>query len=348
MPSRGTCRYISFRAMPELRKDPLTDQWVIIATDRARRPSDFIREPVPSVPSGRICPFCPGNESKTPPEVLAYRNGSGANQPGWSLRVVPNKFPVLGIEGDLDRQGEGIFDKMQGIGAHEVVIESPDHVLSMTELPEKSIEQVLWAFRDRMHDLKNDRRLRYVLLFKNQGEAAGATLEHTHSQLIALPVVPKRVQEELEGAKKYFEFKERCLYCDLLRQEMKAAARIVTETDRFIVVEPYAARFPFETWILPKQHRSHYEDVEVDHLANLAWVLKSTLRRIEKALERPACNLVIHTAPVQEFANPYYHWHIEVLPRVARVSGFELGTGYYVNPTPPEEAAQFLRDVKLT
>src|SRR5579883_1015277 len=182
--------------MPELRKDPITDRWVIISTDRSRRPADFVRETVPAVRSARFCPFCPGNESKTPPEVLAYRNGSGANQPGWSLRVVPNKFPVLGIEGDLDREGEGLFDKMQGIGAHEVVIESPAHALSMTELSEREIEQVLWSFRDRM-------------------------LEHTHSQLIALPVVPKRVQEEMEIAERYFDFKERCVFCDLIRQEVK-------------------------------------------------------------------------------------------------------------------------------
>jgi len=146
--------------MPELRKDPITDTWVIIATERARRPSDFVREPLPTQPSGRFCPFCPGNESKTPPEVLAHRQGSGPNQPGWTLRMVPNKFPVLGIEGDLDRAGEGIFDRIQGVGAHEVLIETSNHLLSITELSDKAIEQVLWAFRDRMADLKNDRRLR--------------------------------------------------------------------------------------------------------------------------------------------------------------------------------------------
>jgi UDPglucose--hexose-1-phosphate uridylyltransferase len=333
--------------MPELRKDPITDSWVIISTDRARRPSDFTREITPTQPSGRFCPFCPGNESKTPPEVLAYRHGSGPNQPGWSLRVVPNKFPVLGIEGELEREGEGLFDKMQGIGAHEVVVESPEHALSITDLPEKSIEQILWAFRDRVNDLKNDKRLRYVLLFKNQGEAAGATLEHTHSQLIALPVVPKRVQEEVEGSKNYYEFKERCIFCDLIRQEAKSGVRVVIETDRFIVIEPYAARFPFETWILPKQHKSHFEDTDSRHLENLAWVLKSTLRKLEKVLERPPYNLLIHTAPLQEAANPYFHWHIEVIPKLTRVAGFEWGTGFYINPTPPEESAQFLREAGL-
>ncbi len=330
--------------MPELRKDPITDSWVIISTDRARRPSDFVREPTSRQPSGRFCPFCPGNESKTPPEVLALRDGSAPNQPGWRLRVIPNKFPVLGIEGDLDREGDGLFDKMQGVGAHEVVVETAEHALSLTDLSEKAIEEVLHAFQHRVKDLKNDRRLRYVLLFKNQGEAAGATLEHTHSQLIALPVVPKRVQEEVEGAKAYYDFKERCIFCDMIRQEAKSRARIVTETDRFIVLEPYAARFPFETWILPKQHRSHFEDADAQSLQNLAWVLRSTLRKIEKVLEWPPYNFLIHTAPLQEAANAHFHWHIEVIPKLTRVAGFEWGSGFYINPTPPEESAQFLRD----
>lgn len=333
--------------MPELRKDPVTDRWVIIASERSRRPTDFVRESLPTTPSGRICPFCPGNESKTPPEVLAYRAGSAANQPGWSLRVVPNKFPVLGIEGELNRQGEGIFDKMEGIGAHEVVIESPDHLLSTADLSEKAIEQVLWAFRDRVLDLKKDRRLKYILLFKNHGEPAGATLEHTHSQLIALPVVPKRVQEEVEVSGQYYKFKERCVFCDMIRQETKEGTRVVTETDRFLVIEPYAARFPFETWILPKVHRSHYEEIDQVGLQNLAWVLKSTLRKIEKVLEHPPYNFLIHTAPMQEAANAYYHWHIEIIPKLTRVAGFEWGTGFYINPTPPEESAQFLRDAGL-
>jgi UDPglucose--hexose-1-phosphate uridylyltransferase len=261
--------------------------------------------------------------------------------------VVPNKFPVLEIEGELEREGEGLFDRMNGVGAHEVLVESPEHALSITALSERSIEQVLWAFRDRVIDLKNDRRLRYVLLFKNQGESAGATLEHTHSQLIALPVVPKRVQEEIEASERYYEFKERCVYCDLIRQEVKAGTRVVTETDHFVVIEPYAPRFPFETWILPRAHRSHYEAADAAQLKNLAWVLKSTLKKLEKVLERPPYNLIVHTAPLQEAANAHYHWHIEIIPKLTRVAGFEWGTGFYINPTPPEESAQFLRDAGL-
>jgi UDPglucose--hexose-1-phosphate uridylyltransferase len=333
--------------MPELRKDPVTDRWVIIATERARRPGDFARESLPEKPSGRFCPFCAGHENKTPPEVLAYREGAGRNQPGWTLRVVPNKFPVLEIEGDLDREGEGLFDRMQGVGAHEVVIETPEHALSLTDLPERAIEQVLSAFRDRVLDLKNDRRLKYVLLFKNHGEAAGATLEHTHSQLIALPVVPKRVQEELETSQRYFEMKERCVFCDLVRQEVKSGARVITETDQFVVLAPYASRFPFETWILPRRHRSHYEAADGPQLKNLAWVLKSTLKKIEKVLERPPYNLIVHTGPLQEAASGFYHWHIEIIPKLTRVAGFEWGTGFYINPTPPEESATFLREAGL-
>jgi UDPglucose--hexose-1-phosphate uridylyltransferase len=333
--------------MPELRKDPVSERWVIIATDRVRRPSDFARESLPVTSSGRFCPFCEGHESKTPPEVLAYRNGSAANQPGWSLRVIPNKFPVLQIEGDLDREGEGLFDRMHGIGAHEVVIEAPHHALNITELADYAVEQVLWAFRDRVLDLKNDRRLRYVLLFRNQGEAAGATLEHTHSQLIALPVVPMRVQEELEVSQRYYRFKERCLFCDLVRQEIRTETRVVTETDHFVVLAPYAARFPFETWIVPRHHRSHFEDADAPQLKNLAWVLKSTLKKLEKVLERPPYNMVIHTAPLQEPVSHSYHWHIEIIPRLTRVAGFEWGTGFYINPTPPEESAMFLRDAGL-
>ena len=199
-----------------------------------------------------------------------------------------------------------------------------------------------------MRDLKKDGRLRYAHVFKNFGAAAGARVEHTHSQLIALPLVPKGVREALAIAKGHYKTRERCLYCDVIRQETKAGVRVVTETDRFVVVEPFASRSPFETWILPKQHRSHYEDVDVDHLGNLAWVLKSTLRRIEKALERPAWNLTIQTAPLQKAANPFFHWHIEIVPKVTRASGFELGTGVHANPTPPEEAARCLREIVLS
>ncbi|MEX2264343.1 MAG: galactose-1-phosphate uridylyltransferase [Bryobacteraceae bacterium] len=333
--------------MPELRKDPVTGRWVIISTDRARRPTDFSRDPVPIASPNGFCPFCYGNEQKTPPEIMAFRPRGEPNQPGWTLRVVPNKFPALGIEGELNRQGEGMFDRMTGIGAHEVIVETPDHEARLVDLSERQVEDLLWAFRDRMLDLKKDKRLCYIVIFKNHGEAAGASLAHSHSQIIALPVVPKRVREELDGAKTYFTYKERCAYCDVIRQETQSGARLVTETDMFVVLQPYAPRFPFETLILPKRHRSHFEDADAPSFQNLAWVLRSTLRKLDKVLECAPYNFVIHTAPIQQAPMEHYHWHVEIMPKLTKVAGFEWATGFYINPTPPEEAARFLRDAGL-
>ncbi len=332
--------------MPELRKDPITGRWVIISIDRAKRPGDFIRQSVPPA-APHICPFDYGNEARTPPEILAYRNSGARNEPGWRVRVVPNKFPALGIEGELDRQGEGMYDKMNGIGAHEVIIETPDHGATLCDMPERQIEEVLWAFKERVNDLKRDHRFRYILLFRNYGEVSGASLEHPHSQIIALPVIPGLVKEEVDGSKLYHDLKERCIYCDIVRQETAEGSRLVMETDRFTVLEPYAPRFPFETWIVPKRHESHFEDADAPTLQNLAWVLRAALRKIDRALERPAYNFVVHSAPVQEPDLAYYHWHLEIIPRLTKVAGFEWGTGFYINPTPPEESARFLREAGL-
>ena len=333
--------------MPELRKDPVTSRWVIIATDRAKRPTDFVREKVTIHGSG-FCPFCPGNEAKTPPEIMAYRpDGSGRNQPGWTLRVVPNKFPALGIEGTLNRQGEGLYDKMNGIGAHEVMIETTDHQLTLATMPIRRVEDVVWSYRDRILDLKKDRRFRYILIFKNHGAAAGASLEHTHSQLIALPVVPKRVREEVDFAREYYNYKERCLFCDIIRQEAEAGIRVVSENQGFVAVAPFAPRFPFEIWVLPKVHQSAFEESQKHEFEQLARILKEMLLRLDKVLESPAYNYIIHTSPLTETNNDHYHWHLEIMPKLTKVAGFEWGTGMYINPTPPEEAARFLREAVI-
>lgn len=333
--------------MPELRKDPITGRWVIIATDRAKRPTDFVRERVEIRGSG-FCPFCNGNEAKTPPEIHAYRSdGSGKDTPGWSLRVVPNKFPALGIEGTLNRQGEGLYDKMNGVGAHEVIIETPDHQKTLATLPVKRVEDVVWAYRDRVLDLKKDRRFKYILLFKNHGDAAGASLEHTHSQLIALPVVPKRVREEVDSAQEYFNFKERCIFCDIIRQELEDGVRVIAQNSSFIALSPFAPRFPFEMWIMPKTHRSAFEESQKDEFEQLAAMLKEMLSRLDKVLDSPAFNYVVHTSPLPDVSNDYYHWHLEIMPKLTKVAGFEWGTGFYINPTPPEESAKFLREAAV-
>ena len=330
--------------MPELRKDPVTGRWVIIATDRARRPSDFTRHTV--VLKGGFCPFCPGHESKTPGEILAYRNGSERDKPGWSVRVVPNKFPALGIEGGLDRRADGIYDRMNGIGAHEVIIETPNHRQTFADMPEKDIENVLWAFRDRIVDLKQDRRFKYILIFKNHGEPAGATLEHPHCQLIALPIVPRQVLDELEGASQYYQLKERCIFCDMVHQESSdEEARLVAENRRFLTISPYAPRFPFETCILPKNHGASFENASSADFESLARMIKLVIAKMDAVLEQPAYNMVLHTAPLaSEDSTDYYHWHIELIPKLTKVAGFEWGTGFYINPTSPEEAARYLRE----
>jgi len=337
--------------MPELRRDPVTGRWVIIATDRQKRPNDFQVER--SADKTRLfgrehCPFCPGHEWLTPPEVLSYRqNGGAPNSPGWDVRVVPNKFPALQVEGSLDRMGEGMFDRMRGVGAHEVIIETPDHGRTLAAMSEPEIERVLWAYRERIVDLKRDTRMRYVLVFKNHGAAAGATLEHTHSQLIALPIVPDFVREEIEGARHHFLEKERCVFCDIVRQEVADGRRLVLENADIVAVAPYAPRLAFETWLLPKRHGARFEEAPQHEYGSLAKALKAVLQRMERALESPPYNLVVHSSPFSGDSGDVYHWHVEIMPKLTAVAGFEWGTGFYINPTAPEEAAQVLRSVRL-
>jgi UDPglucose--hexose-1-phosphate uridylyltransferase len=331
-------------AMPELRKDPIVGRWVIIALERAKRPHDFNHQDQALVNSG-ACPFCEGNEDKTPPEILAYRDrGARPNAPGWRVRVVPNKFPALKIEGGLNKRGDGIYDKMAGVGAHEVIIESPQHHVSMAELSDHNIQEILWVYRDRLVDLKKDNRLVHGMLFKNVGSAAGASLEHTHSQLIVTPIVPISVWEEMTGGLEFYNYRGRCIYCDIIQQELATESRIVLDTEHFTAFCPYASRFPFETWILPKTHSSHYENIPKPGVEDLGVTLKTVLTKLEKALDSPPYNYIIHTAPFDHQELPHYHWHIEIIPRLTKVAGFEWGSGFYINPMPPEDAARFLRD----
>jgi UDPglucose--hexose-1-phosphate uridylyltransferase len=332
--------------MSQLRKDPVLGRWVIISTERGKRPTDFVHEK--EVRKGGFCPFDEGNEDKTPPEVMAYRKpGTGRNTPGWQVRVVPNKFPALAIEGDLDRAGEGMYDKMNGVGAHEVIIETPDHDARLADLPVDHVGLVIKAAQDRMVDLQGDTRFRYIQLFRNRGSAAGASLEHPHSQLIALPILPKRLIEELAGSKKYYAYKERCVFCDIVAQEVWTRARVVCENDACITVVPFAARFPFETWTLPKKHLPSFELMDEATRRGFAQALKETLRRMNAALDDPPYNLIVHTCPCGERDLAYYHWHVEIMPTLTKVAGFEWGSGFYINPTPPEEAARYLREVDI-
>ncbi|MFH0901977.1 MAG: DUF4931 domain-containing protein, partial [Pseudomonadota bacterium] len=255
--------------------------------------------------------------------------------------------PVLKIEGNLDRQGEGLYDRMNGIGAHEVIVETPVHSLMLADLDDVSFANVLFAYRDRIVDLKRDARFRYVMLFKNHGAAAGATLEHSHSQLIALPIVPVNVAEEMAGARQYYEFKERCVFCDIVKQELADGRRIIYQNSACVVVAPFAPKFPFETWVLPKEHGAAYEETPPHKLAALGDALRTALRKLNMALDNPPYNFTLHTAPFRDRDVPHYHWHFEIMPNLSPVAGFEWGSGFYINPTPPEDAAAFLRELPI-
>jgi UDPglucose--hexose-1-phosphate uridylyltransferase len=333
--------------MPELRKDPIIGRWVIISTERGRRPSSF--SSVSRRTQAAMCPFCPGNENATPPEIMAYRQPqTERNRPGWRVRVISNKYPALKIEGSLDRSGKGLYDRMNGIGAHEVIIETPEHNRDFVDMSDEEIRDILWAYRERMLDLARDSRFKYILVFKNHGEAAGASLEHAHSQLIATPIIPKRVVEELDGAKAYYGFKERCIFCDIIRQEIMEYERVVRDFDAFISFQPFASRFPFETWIIPKTHQSSFLEMSDSEYLNLAAALKDTLLRLKLALSDPAFNFILHTRPISRESHEYFHWHFEVMPKLTKVAGFEWGSGFYINPTSPEEAATFLRGIDVS
>ncbi|SDP18807.1 galactose-1-phosphate uridylyltransferase [Desulforhopalus singaporensis] len=331
--------------MPELRKDPVLGRWIIISKERQKRPTDFPVEV--SRGSGGFCPLCPGNESFTPPEVYAARPGnSPADSPGWDVRVVPNKYPALVIEGELAKEGVGQFDKMSGIGAHEVVIECPDHDERFSDLSPEKMARVFQAYKERILDLEKDHRFQYVMVFKNHGQAAGASLEHSHSQLIALPILPRMIVSELEGAKSHFNYKERCIFCDIIRQEIQQEERVVCQNELFITITPFAPRTPFEMWILPKTHRSSYYEMNERELEALSELFRETLQRLCGCIKNVPYNFVLHTGPLRSGNLEYYHWHFEIVPKLTSIAGFEWGSGFYINPLPPEEAAAYLRQVE--
>jgi UDPglucose--hexose-1-phosphate uridylyltransferase len=343
--------------MPELRKDPIIGRWVIIATERSRRPDQFFDQVPKEPPADKDCPFCEGNESQTPPEIYSLRpKFSPRNTPGWELRVVPSIAPFLRIEGDLDRRGKGIYDLMNGIGAHEIVIETNQHVANMADLSEEQILKIISCYIDRLGDLEKDRRFKYVLIFKNYGwTAGGSRVRHARSQLIATPVNPKRVKEELSGARAYYDYHERCVFCDLIKQEMSSKDRLIVDLDGYIAVTPFASRFPFEVWILPKKHSPDFTSIDMASRMGLSSIMKVVLSKLKVGLDDPPYNYVIHTAPFRRQTKGAYwksvdndfHWHLEIMPRLTRVAGFEWGTGFYICPLPPEDAAKFLRGVEV-
>lgn len=338
--------------MSEMRKDPITNRWVIIRTDPGAGPSTLSPRPEESAPAQ--CPFCEGNEHLTPPEILALRNpGTAPNGKGWQVRVVPNRFPVLRIEGELGKEGHGLFDKMNGVGAHEIIIESPVHGGGLDTHGRERLTRILDVYRLRMLDLLRDTRFHYLLIYRNEGPNAGGKLHHPHSQIVATPVTPREVKAELRGARDYFLYKDRCVFCDMMHEERREGSRVVWENRDFFCFCPFASRSPFEMWLLPKEHSPDFQRLPGDKIASLAEALDQAIQRLAKALNRPQYNMVLHSGPNRRERRDYwqtldhdFHWHLEIIPRFTPYSGFEWGTGFFINPTPPEEAAAFLRELK--
>lgn len=339
--------------MSELRKDLVSGRWVIIATERSKRPDDFrpqgLIAPVPEATG--FCPFCADNEGKTPPEVFALRAaGTAPDSPGWTVRVVPNKFPALTPGPPPPRATEGLYQRMEGRGVHEVVIENPDHALELGDLPVPHIRAVLGVFQQRIRAIERDLHYQYVQIFKNKGKEAGASLSHPHSQIVATPIIPKRVKEEIYGADRLFRTFKECGFCRILRDEEAAGTRLVASNSHFTAFAPYASRFPFEMTVFPRRHSAFFTDVREDELAALGEILKRVLTRLKETVGDPPFNMVLHQAPNPSLSLKGWpdihlksHWHLEIIPILTKVAGFEWGTGFYINPVPPETGARFLR-----
>ncbi len=332
--------------MPQLRQDPTTKEWIIFAPERARRPNDF-RSPAARAEQPAYderCPFCPGRESDTPLDVLAYRESGAAGEPGWGVRVVPNKFPALAPVGSPQRRvSQDFFREMDGIGYHEVIIETPVHNRFIRCMDPPEVEAFLRAYRERYLALRTDRRVKLVLVFKNHGESAGTSLLHPHSQLVATPVVPSYIRRKYEEAMRYNETTGHCLYCDLLEAERRAGERILLQTPGFTVFHPFASQSPFETWIVPNRHRPAYSQAGLEEIGELACVLRDVLGRLAELLNDPDYNYVLHSAPADGEDEDYYHWHLQIVPRLSRIAGFEIGSGMRINTSRPEDTARLWR-----
>jgi UDPglucose--hexose-1-phosphate uridylyltransferase len=339
--------------MSEFRKDPVAGRWVVFAPERKLRPQPAI---YPAHFQPLIDPFAEGYEKLTPHEVYAVRASHlPANGPGWKVRVVPNRYPALHVEGELLPEAIGFYDKMNGIGAHEVIIETTDPKLALEDQSLDGIAEVLKAWRSRMLDLQKDGRFQYLLIFKNVGSLAGATMRHAHSQLMALPVTPRAVKEKLASSQAYFEEKDRNIFEDVLHNEVQSGERLVCDNSGFVVFCPFASRLPFELCIMPRLQSPDFYTTNDHELMLLAESLKTSLSKLSLALDRPNYNLVVHTAPLRRPRKNHwetiefdYRWHIEILPRLSGIAGFEFGTGFYINTTLPEEAALFLRQTNAS
>jgi UDPglucose--hexose-1-phosphate uridylyltransferase len=330
--------------MPELRQNLISRDWVIIATERAKRPEDFVKhkdvKPLPEF--NEKCPFCPGFEDKTPPETFRI-GGVGKN---WQVRVVYNKFAALTPEGERTRKMNGIYRSMNGVGIHEVIVEHPKHNAVTALMSDEEVANIIRVYKERYLAVQQDKRIESIIIFKNHGAGAGTSLEHPHSQLVATPIVPPQVRHRMDEAVSYFDDTGECIFCHTLKEELKAAERIVLETEHFVSLVPYAALSPFHIWIFPRRHMSSFAEINDVEIKDLAVNLKTTLAKLYRGLDNPDFNYSIRSIPTEEKGSDYFHWYISLVPRVSQTAGFELGSGMFINVALPEASAKFLREVK--
>jgi len=331
--------------MSEFRKNPVSGSWVIVAPERNLRPHDFAqRKKFQNLGSPETCPFCAGNESLTPPEVFALRpSHSPANTPGWEIRVVPNKFPILDKKEELIKGKTLFFERISGFGFHEVIIETPEHFKTVTRMSLDEVCKIFFTYLERIKHIKTDERIKYITIFKNHGEEAGASISHSHSQLMALPIIPPDKVQEMKNLRNYYTVRGKCLLCEIIKEELKKDERIVEKNDKFVAITPYASKFPYEVWIIPINHQSDFYEIKEGDIKDLAEIYRSILRKIETALDNPCFNMILHMRPFAKDGQEYFHWYIQVLPHLTRLAGLEWGSNIFVNITPPEKAAEILR-----
>ena len=331
--------------MSELRQNPLNKEWVIIATERARRPHELAKkmDKIKRLPSySESCPFCPGNEHLAPPETARIaRDGK------WQVRVVPNKFAALSKEGELFRRASGLKRFVSGVGIHEVIVETPDHSQTTALLEEGNAERIIQSYHERYLTISNDQRIDLITIFKNHGAAAGSSLEHPHSQVIATPIISPEIRRRMEDALRFYDEEGECLFCRVMAEEMADRIRMVQETEHFVAFIPYASLSPFAMWIFPRRHMASFGQIHPEEICDLAQILQGILARLYYGLGNPDYNYVIRSSPSENRYSRFYHWYLSLIPRLTKVAGFELGSGMYINGTLPEANAEFLRNVEV-
>jgi UDPglucose--hexose-1-phosphate uridylyltransferase len=333
--------------MSEMRFNPITLDWVIMAPDRALKPNDFLRDKNkerPPRPQHRAdCPFCPGNEAMAMPEVCSTSAPDGS----WAVRVLPNKFSAFIQAENLDPRTHGVYRSMAAAGVHEVVVEHPRHDFTLVDMELSHLAEVLRMYRERHRTLREHPHVKNIVIFKNQGERAGTSLEHPHSQITAAPVVSSQVFARLEEARRYSESHAACLYCTVMRQEMESGERILECSTSFAAFHPYASLSPYHTWIFPRAHAASFDSINDDDILELARVLRRVLRRLQLGAGNPDYNFTLRSAPVGDESSPCYHWYLAIVPRISYLAGFELGSGIYINSLRPERCAEIMRAVPL-